>query len=418
MKKKDAEKRLRSAFEAVTPAYSANIPSQSKIEKGSVITMTEIRKKNNLLKKIAAVAAALVLVVGCAWGAQTYIGSQSVATIQLDVNPSIAIEINRNQKVVEVTPLNEEGKIVVGDMDFEGDSIDQTVNALVGSMLLNGYIDSANNSILLSVDDTDASRASQLQQRLSGEIEKKLSANIKGSVISQTVHHDDDLDRLAEEYGITVGKAQLIRDIMKDNTSYKFEDLAKLTINQLNLISRSGNKELTSAEAVGSASQAAYIGDERAEEIARGDVTAKGYEAVAVERPEMDYEYGRMIYELEVRVAGGEYEYDIDAATGEILSCRFDKDDEDDKYEQNDQDDQKAPSKDQGERIGSEKALSIAYAHAGVSAQKAKDVECEYDYENGKYLYEVSFECDGYEYEYDIEATSGKILKNHREKED
>lgn len=65
--------------------------------------------------------------------------------------------------------------------------------------------------------------------------------------------------------------------------------------------------------------------------------------------------------------------------------------------------------------IGSTKAKSIALNNAGLTQSQVRNLEVEKDKDDGVTLYEVSFDCKGYEYEYDIHATSGKIL--HKEKE-
>ncbi|MCD8010283.1 MAG: PepSY domain-containing protein [Lachnospiraceae bacterium] len=61
--------------------------------------------------------------------------------------------------------------------------------------------------------------------------------------------------------------------------------------------------------------------------------------------------------------------------------------------------------------IGTAKAKSIALADAGVTESKVHDLEVEKDKENGVVVYEVSFDYNGYEYDYTINATSGKILE-------
>lgn len=65
--------------------------------------------------------------------------------------------------------------------------------------------------------------------------------------------------------------------------------------------------------------------------------------------------------------------------------------------------------------IDASKAASIALNHAGLKKSQVRDFSCELDVENGVKVYEVDFDYGKYEYSYDIEASSGKIL--HREKE-
>ena len=70
-----------------------------------------------------------------------------------------------------------------------------------------------------------------------------------------------------------------------------------------------------------------------------------------------------------------------------------------------------------GSVIEREAAIEIALTHAGIGKDQAYDLEAELDREWGSLLYEVSFESDGVEYEYEIKATSGEI-RSHRAERD
>ncbi len=88
-----------------------------------------------------------------------------------------------------------------------------------------------------------------------------------------------------------------------------------------------------------------------------------------------------------------EYEYEIDAVSGSIL---------------------KKETKNHGsvassQKITSEEALSKALADAGLSRSQVTVVKTEYDREDNKY--EIEFYSSSTEYEYEIDAASGRILK-------
>ena len=70
---------------------------------------------------------------------------------------------------------------------------------------------------------------------------------------------------------------------------------------------------------------------------------------------------------------------------------------------------------DLGEFIGNEKAKEIALNHAGVSADKIYDLDIELDRDYGAVSYEISFKSEGFEYDYDIDAYSGNIIRSGKE---
>lgn len=149
-------------------------------------------------------------------------------------------------------------------MNFKGSDLDVAVNALIGSMLRCGYLSEITNSILVSVDSSDAAQGEALQKRIAAEIEAILNQNGGGSVLSQTVSHDAELEKLAAEYGITLGKAKLIQQITSASPLYTFESLVSLSINDLNLLMNSGKLNLGGIDRSGTPASGAYIGEEAA----------------------------------------------------------------------------------------------------------------------------------------------------------
>lgn len=60
--------------------------------------------------------------------------------------------------------------------------------------------------------------------------------------------------------------------------------------------------------------------------------------------------------------------------------------------------------------IGKSKAKTIALNHAGVSASNIYDYSCSFDGDDRVQHYEIEFESRGYDYEYEINAKTGKII--------
>ena len=61
--------------------------------------------------------------------------------------------------------------------------------------------------------------------------------------------------------------------------------------------------------------------------------------------------------------------------------------------------------------IGEAKAKEIAFGKAGITAEQARFVTCEFDYDDGVAVYEVEFFFDSVEYSCDINAKTGKVIK-------
>ena len=116
-------------------------------------------------------------------------------------------------------------------------------------------------------------------------------------------------------------------------------------------------------------------------------------------KAKLDYEDGRRVYEIEFYSGNTEYDYEILASNGKIIS--YDKDIEN----------YKIPRKNTSSStyIGKAKAKSIALKDAGVSASSATFTKTKLDYEDGIRVYEIEFYTNSAEYEYELNAKTGKI---------
>ena len=67
--------------------------------------------------------------------------------------------------------------------------------------------------------------------------------------------------------------------------------------------------------------------------------------------------------------------------------------------------------------ISRELALEIAFEKAGVLKEDVQDLEIELDRERGTNVWEISFDYNGTEYSYEVDAKNGAIEKIEKEKD-
>ena len=414
MTDRELNEKLRQAYEHAVPDVLDAVLSDCNEQKGRVVSMTTEKKKKAWLRPLIAAAACLCLLLGGGFGLKSYRVNHMVdATVSLDVNPSVELQVNQKERVLNVKALNEDGRIIVGDMDFSGSSLDVAVNALIGSMLQNGYLNELANSILISVDNDDPVRGADLQARLSAEVDRLLQTDsFSASVLSQTVVRSSELQQMAEQYGITLGKAQLIQDILSRSTLHTFDELAPLSINELNLLLGKETAAATQVTVVGTASEKGYIGEAKAKTVAleRAGVTAS---ELLLYKIGLDTHQGAMVYDVEFTTDSYEFDCDVNAKTGEIV--KFEKEYNGVAPAVSAQPDTAQPNTNQtaGE-IAVEEAKTIVLGHAGVKAADATFIQAKRDYDNGRSVYEIEFVVasgKGYlEYDYDIAMADCSIV--------
>ena len=156
------------------------------------------------------------------------------------------------------------------------------------------------------------------------------------------------------------------------------------------------NTVILNTKGTGTTAAESYIGVERAKEIALKDAGLSASQ-VSFVRAGLDWDNGRMEYEVEFWKDNVEYDYEIDAYTGTIL------------HSDRDIEGYSIPAQSSAD-IGADRAKEIALDHAGVSASKATFVRAHLDYEDGRRVYDVEFYSGSKEYDYEIDAYTGDVL--------
>ncbi len=402
MKRKPMEQKIRHAFLSLPhdglsdDVFDACRPSES---------APPSRRPIRLMPMMMVVAASLALLV-CGVAMLWAHRPSGYMTVSLDVNPSIAIDVDDRETIVSVTALNEDAAAVIGDQVYTGQTVAKTVQELVAAMVQQGYLSEVANSVLISVDSTDADKAARLQTKLSGEVEQALAADgLSGAVISQTLHTDKELAVLATQYGISTGKATLISHLIELDPLKSFAELAGASINELNLLAQ---KLEATVQATGTASEKAYVSRDKAIAIAAADAAAD-VRLLTIVETEFDFERGRMCYEVEFVLDGIEYEYDLDATTGEILKAKQEAADDTD-YDAGEFKNFAAI-----DPVDATQVKADVLAHAGLTEQDITEYDIEWDTRRNLFVYEIEFESGNVEYKYHVNAETGEILDDRAE---
>lgn len=140
-----------------------------------------------------------------------------------------------------------------------------------------------------------------------------------------------------------------------------------------------------------------FLSIEKAVELAKKQVPDATVSDVDLEK-----DNGRYCYKIELQKDGTEYDITLDAKTGALLWSGSHTDDE-------------RPAAESGSAyIGEEKAKQIVLA----KLPNAKIIQCEFDTDDGRAVYEGEAIDGNYEYEFTIDARTGDILEWDKDNND
>lgn len=166
------------------------------------------------VKPLLAAATVLMLLMGSYL--LVYQSEKAYAYMSIDVNPSIELGVNKQMKVVELTPFNADGKKVISRIDhWQGQDVKKIAKTILEQMKQEGYF-KANHVVIISTVRTEKTEAS---------IEKKLTENM--AAIKTTVKKDrlqlnvlsgtkTEMEK-AHKLGMTTGKYKEKQELVNQN---------------------------------------------------------------------------------------------------------------------------------------------------------------------------------------------------------
>lgn len=117
--------------EFVKVTCSANVPKIGETYTGILKT------ENNYIKYLAATVAFFIIFIT---GGGAYAYYTPVATIRVNINPSMDLKVNRFDKIIESTPINEDGEVLLKDLQLKNKSVNEALISIVNQAEKDNFI--------------------------------------------------------------------------------------------------------------------------------------------------------------------------------------------------------------------------------------------------------------------------------------
>ena len=153
-----------------------------------------------------------------------------VSTITIDVNPSLEINLNKDNIVISVKSLNKDSDELIKDKDFSGEKLEEGIDNIVKLLKDNNYLKDDNNTIVVSVKSDNETLKETVNKTI---VDKTKEKEIKTEIVLYDYEELESVKSIAEEYNITPAKAKYINEQIKDNNEIKFEELVTSPINEI-----------------------------------------------------------------------------------------------------------------------------------------------------------------------------------------
>lgn len=184
--------------------------------------------RSRLMRYVGSAAAVLLLVAACL----VYAAAKAdpvVAYVTMDINPSIEIGIDDQEKVRRLRAMNEDGRRLIEDIEYKGQQVEAVATRILEKASNAHYLDAPHKDILIASILMNGSKVQ------SEEFEKLLTQSLDDKLNSWLAEHDKLVDSVtittlfvpaelrseADSNGISAGKMALY--LMAKNEGYSIE---------------------------------------------------------------------------------------------------------------------------------------------------------------------------------------------------
>ena len=402
------EKELQEAVQNLIPddlfhRITAELDSKEEGAKMEKVLVRRIERKSTSLglktvMQLVAACVALVLVVG---GIFYYRGNLMVdSLVDLDVNPGIELLTNQKNRVLEAYATNGDGDKVLSGMDLHNVDLQVALNAIVGSMVQQGYMTKDTKGVLVTVQNKDQKKAETLRKLVVKEMEIALSTeDMNAAVFHQVISiQNNNASAFARKNNISLGKAVFVLNLANKARSLDAKELAKMKISEIAKLVADKNIDIRDIIEYDSDDSLWENIADAIEDINEGD------DDYIVATTQQESTQAVQVQPTETQ-ASVQTQAKSQAQTQPQTQAQTKPQT---KVQTN------AQPQTSG-RISADKAKAIAFGHAGVSAGQVRELSVEYD-DDG--VYEIDFKVGNTEYDYEIGATDGSIRKADVEQDD
>lgn len=218
--------------------------------------------------------------------------------------------------------------------------------------------------------------------------------------VTATFRPDITLKVNGTSYTVRDTTGQEVSPLIYNGTTYlPLASLGQLLGAQVSWDEATQTVIVTDTAATAAAGASSYIGEAKAKETALSHAGLTASQVTFLE-VKLDREDGRMVYEVEFYSGNKEYDYEIDASTGSIVGYDYDIEN------------YTIPSTgntgtSSGNYITREKAQQLAQA----KAPNATLIKLEFEYDDGRAVYEGELREGRTEYEFKIDASTGDFIQ-------
>jgi hypothetical protein len=183
--------------------------------------------------------AAIFAIIGC-----TEVSANDTY-VTLDINPSIELIVNRRDKVIYANALNEDGEVLLADLDLIGMNAEDAIDLIIETATQLGFIDPDAEETYVSVTaiSKDSAFGDQVRDRIKAHINNAFAKRYMMGK-AQDKAFTPEFVAEAESYGVTPGFLFMVKSALIADDELLIEEALLLTPEELQTIIKTAKAEM------------------------------------------------------------------------------------------------------------------------------------------------------------------------------
>lgn len=160
--------------------------------------------------------------------------NENFQTVYIDINPSVALKLNRFERVIDVEYLNDDAKALLSNTKLVGYDAQKALEMVITACDSAGYVKN-DSQIYLSASAKEDKQSEKLLVKLKGCAET-MRENHEETYAVNTYNAKKSEKKEFEKESLSPAKYKVIKEIIEEDDDFKIEELKKKTMDELNKI--------------------------------------------------------------------------------------------------------------------------------------------------------------------------------------
>lgn len=234
LRNKDITEMLRTAYADTSPDKADEILSAA-VKKNDAPTFSLIQEdhRGRYLRRGAMAAAVIFVIAGLILTFVLIRSHTPYATVTIESDECVEITLSRDLRPLSVSGKNSAAIRLA--REISGRDISDAIDSALDAMLSSDHLSDDNNTVLITADAPE-NAGELLDDAFDAAVNSFDDSGFRGAILTTVASDNKDVQRISRRCHISVGKAEMVRDIIRQDRSFSATVLSRLSVNDLNFL--------------------------------------------------------------------------------------------------------------------------------------------------------------------------------------